>query len=364
MFIEFDRVSKRFERAARRDEPPVVAVHNVSLGVRRGEMLALVGASGSGKTTLLRCLAGLETPDGGRIRIGDRDVFSASQAIDVPVERRDVGLIFQTYALWPHLTVERNVAYPLERRKLPAAQIRSRVADHLDRVECAALAHRYPHELSGGQQQRIALARALVYEPAVVLFDEPLSNLDPSLREHLRAQIRDLQRRVGFTGVYVTHDQAEAFYVGDHIALLSQGELLQTGTPDEIFKSPANPLAARFAGATNAAEGDLVDAGAAFASADLGKIPLGAPFRARGGPCQLLCRPEAIRLVTPKAGSPRAKIVDRVRVGDAIEYALELPGGNRWRARQRDHDLRFDVGSEVAIELAGDGMFLFERPQR
>jgi ABC-type Fe3+/spermidine/putrescine transport system ATPase subunit len=187
-----------------------------------------------------------------------------------------------------------------------------------------------------------------------------LSNLDPSLREHLRSQIRDLQRQFGFTGVYVTHDQSEAFYIGDRIALLSQGELVQAGTPDEIFSSPAAPLVARFAGATNTAEGELIEGGTVFASGDLGRVALNAGAGAVGDRRQLMVRPEAIRLVPAKGSMPQTVIIDRVRVGDSVEYALQMPSGARWRARPRDRDMTFVIGSQVDVELAADGFFLFE----
>ena len=361
MFIEFDQVSKRFQRARKERDAALVAVRDVSLTVAQGEMLALVGASGSGKTTLLRCLAGLETPDAGRIRIGKRDVFSARDGVDVPIEQRDIGLIFQNYALWPHLTVERNVAYPLERRRLPAAERKSRVAKFLELIDCGHLASRYPHELSGGQQQRIALARALVYEPAVVLFDEPLSNLDPTLRERLRAEIRELQRRVGFTGIYVTHDQGEAFYVGDRIALLNKGELVQVGTADQIYSEPCNPLVAGFAGATNAVEGELADNGSTFISTDLGTISLGIPRPCKGGGRHvLLVRPELVRLVPKTSGHAQAVVLDRTMAGALQEYALQLPTGRRWRARIEPGHTRFNVGEAVAVTFDPERVFVFE----
>jgi iron(III) transport system ATP-binding protein len=361
MFIEFDQVSKRFQRARKARHAALVAVRNVSLTVAQGEMLALVGASGSGKTTLLRCLAGLETPDEGRIRIGARDVFSARDGIDVPTEQRDIGLIFQSYALWPHLTVERNVAYPLERRKLPAAERKSRVANYLELIDCGHLASRYPHELSGGQQQRIALARALVYEPAVVLFDEPLSNLDPTLRERLRAEIRELQRRVGFTGIYVTHDQSEAFYVGDRIALVNRGELVQIGTADQIYTEPGSPLVASFAGATNAVKGELADNGASFVSVELGKIALRGPRPCKSGnACVLLVRPEAVRLAPKTPGCAEAVVLDRTVAGALQEYALRLSTGRRWRARIDLGQKRFNVGEVVGVAFDPGSAFVFE----
>jgi ABC-type Fe3+/spermidine/putrescine transport system ATPase subunit len=364
MFIAFDHVSKRFQRAARRDASSVVAINGISLGVAQGEMLALVGPSGSGKTTLLRCLAGLEMPDEGVIRIGGRDVYSSKARTNIPTERRDVGLIFQGYALWPHLTVARNVAYPLERRKVPAAELDARVKKYLDLVDCGHLGRRYPHELSGGQQQRIALARALVYEPAVVLFDEPLSNLDSTLRDHLRAQIRELQRNIGFTGVYVTHDQSEAFYIGDRVALLSEGALEQFGAPDEIYLRPNSPRVARFVGMTNAAEGELGEGGATFVSPHLGRVELSqaASFGGAGTACLLMLRPESVRLGPASSGGPRAKVVDRVLIGASEEYSLELPTGARWRARLDIQSIKFEAGDGVGLNFAPDDLLLFQTP--
>ena len=332
-------------------------------------MLSLVGPSGSGKTTLLRCIAGLETPDAGTIRIGEHEMFSSQRAINMPTEKRNLGLIFQSYALWPNMTAERNVAYPLRRRRVSDAECKSRVARHLELVGCAHLADRYPHELSGGQQQRIALARALVYEPAVVLFDEPLSNLDTALREHLRAQIRAIQRSVGFTGVYVTHDQGEAFYVGDRVAILSAGNLVQSGAPDDIYRHPNDESVAAFVGASNRIEGKLRRG--VFECPALGAIRLNAPVAGgnEGDAAVLMTRPESVVLQAPQAPQaphqapqthlPTATVIDRVLVGASDEYTLELPGGAHWRAR---HDLRlrrFNPGDTVVLAIDPDGILVY-----
>ena len=366
MFIEIAGVSKNFvRRGGATSDTPVAALRSISVGVEAGRMLSLVGPSGSGKTTLLRCVAGLETPDEGIIRIGEREMFSSQRAIDIPTEKRNLGLIFQSYALWPNMTAERNVAYPLRRRGVSDADCKSRVARHLDLVGCDHLADRYPHELSGGQQQRIALARALVYEPAVVLFDEPLSNLDTSLREHLRAQIRAIQRSVGFTGVYVTHDQGEAFYVGDRVAILSAGNLAQSGTPDDIYRHPNSESVAAFVGASNRIEGRL--GRGAFECPALGAIRLGDPVAGgnEGDAAVLMTRPESVVLQAPQAPQspdtcfPTAKVIDRVLVGASDEYTLELPGGVQWRAR---HDLRlhrFNPGDTVALAIDPDGILVY-----
>lgn len=323
-------------------------------------MLALVGHSGSGKTTLLRCIAGLETPDEGTIRLGDRAVFSSREGINVPTEKRNLGLIFQSYALWPNMTAERNVAYPLRRRRVAESEIRERVGRYLELVGCGHLGDRYPHELSGGQQQRIALARALVYEPEVVLFDEPLSNLDTSLREHLRAQIREIQRRVGFTGVYVTHDQGEAFYVGDRVAILGEGRLVQFGTPDEIYRRPNRTSVAAFVGASNRIDGRFARNGAAFDCEALGTLPLTEPLSAADGAAAILMtRPESVALTPPDGKLPAATVVDRVLVGASDEYTLELKGGIRWRARTNMQGRRFAPGDPVGITIAPDSLLAY-----
>ena len=362
MFIEISEVSKHFpQRGGAAADRPVAALQSVSVGVEKGKMLALVGPSGSGKTTLLRCIAGLETPDQGDIRIDNSAVFSSRSGVNTPTEKRNLGLIFQSYALWPNMTAERNVAYPLRRRRMPDAECRTRVADYLELVGCGHLAQRYPHELSGGQQQRIALARALVYEPAVVLFDEPLSNLDTTLREHLRAQIREIQRRVGFTGVYVTHDQGEAFYVGDRVAILGEGKMVQFGTPDEIYRQPNRASVADFVGASNRAEGIFGAGGTTFVCDALGTVAFAAipPGGSPNGKAVLMMRPEALALGAPDSGGPVATVLDRVLVGACDEYTLELRGGMRWRVRTDLRLTRYAPGDAVALVIAPEGVLVY-----
>ncbi len=366
MSIEVQAVSKRFERRANDTGPVPAALDAVSISVASGKMLALVGPSGSGKTTLLRCIAGLETPDEGSIRIGDREVFSSAGSVNVPTEQRNIGLIFQSYALWPNMTVQRNVAYPLRRRKMSEDECASRVKRYLEMVDCGHLAQRYPHELSGGQQQRIALARALVYEPAIVLFDEPLSNLDPTLREHLRGQIRDIQRSVGFTGVYVTHDQTEAFYVGDHVAILRDGRVVQAGSPDDIYGRPNSAAVAAFVGASNSIAGQLAGDGRSLESPGLGRIELARPcteLAARGTrDVVLMTRPEAVGLASAGAAAPGqalATVVERVPFGGCDEYVLKLANGQLWRARVDLRAERVPVGSQVALALEPGSVLVY-----
>jgi iron(III) transport system ATP-binding protein len=231
----------------------------VSVAVPSGKVVALLGPSGSGKTTLLRAVAGLETPHRGAIRIGDKVLFDAAERIDRPAEERGLGLVFQSYALWPHRTVFGNVAYGLKLRKIPEDQIRLRVHKALAQIGLLQLAERYPHQLSGGQQQRVALARALVYEPPVILLDEPLSNLDAKLREEARAWLRELIVSLDLSALLVTHDQIEAMAIADRITLLNVGAVEQVGTPTELYREPATVFAAEFMGNNNRLDGTLVE---------------------------------------------------------------------------------------------------------
>jgi len=231
----------------------------VSLAVPPGKVVALLGPSGSGKTTLLRAVAGLETPHRGTISVGDKVFFDAKRRIDLPAEQRGLGLVFQSYALWPHRTVFQNVAYGLTLRGASDAAVRLRVNKALAQIGLTDLAARYPHQLSGGQQQRVALARALVYEPAVILLDEPLSNLDAKLREEARAWLRQLIVSLGLSALMVTHDKIEAMAIADRITLLNAGVIEQEGTPTDLYQEPATLFAAEFMGNNNRLDGTLVE---------------------------------------------------------------------------------------------------------
>ena len=227
------------------------AVNSVSLSVYKGEFLAIVGPSGCGKSTLLRSIAGLETPNEGEIIIEDNLVFSSSTKYSVPPEKRDIALVFQNYALWPHYSVFDNVAYPLKIRKVPKKEIRQKVHQFLSLVKLADKEERYPHELSGGEQQRVALARALIMSPKVLLLDEPLSNLDAKLREQMQTELVRIQKSLNLTVVHVTHDQSEAMELADRIIVMNHGEISQVGTPKEIYNNPVSPFVANFIGKTN-----------------------------------------------------------------------------------------------------------------
>src|SRR5258706_12106246 len=235
-------------------------LRGVSFSVERGEILALLGPSGSGKTTLLRSVAGLERPDGGRIVIGGKTVFDATSALEVPAEHRGLGLVFQSYAIWPHRSVYDNVAYGLKLRRIGAADIRVKVEGMLERLGLKTMAARYPHQLSGGQQQRVALARALAYSPPALLLDEPLSNLDAKLREEARHWIREIIKETNAAALYVTHDQTEALAIADRILVLDGGQVQQEGTPEEIYGRPAGRFVAEFMGSNNRLEGRLAEA--------------------------------------------------------------------------------------------------------
>src|SRR6185295_1027559 len=241
--VGVEEVSKRFGTVA--------AVDRVSLVVPDGRLVILLGPSGCGKTTTLRMIAGLEQNDAGRISIGERVVSDAARGLFVAPERREIGMVFQSYAIWPHMTVFANVAYPLEVRRRPSAEVRERVLDTLRLMQMEHLTGRPATALSGGQQQRVAIARALVFRPRVLLMDEPLSNLDAQLREQMRLEIRALQQRLGITTIYVTHDQEEAMVLSDEIAVMHEGRVLQRADPQTIYTRPANRTVAAFVGTPN-----------------------------------------------------------------------------------------------------------------
>jgi iron(III) transport system ATP-binding protein len=237
------------------------ALSDVSFDVRAGEFLTLLGPSGCGKSTTLAALAGLDRPTSGRICIGPRVVFDSQSDIYVDAQFRGIGLMFQSYALWPHMTVEENLDFGLKLRKIRGAAARQKLQTALEMVEIASFAKRYPGELSGGQQQRVALARTMVYEPALLLLDEPLSNLDAKLRDRARLWLGDLQRRTGITMIYVTHDQSEALALSDRIIVMNAGSIAQIGTPAEIYETPQTPFVADFVGASNLLDAVLVKDG-------------------------------------------------------------------------------------------------------
>ena len=275
------------------------ALDDVSFAVKEGELFTLLGPSGCGKSTTLMSIAGFQQPEAGRIAVGDETFFDASRRVAVPAEQRNLGIVFQSYAVWPHMTVFDNLAFPLKVRKLKRAAIRTRVLDVLELVEMTAYEKRYPHQLSGGQQQRVALARALVYSPSVLLLDEPFSNLDAKLRERARAWVKELQHRLGLTTIFVTHDQDEALSMSDRVAVMSAGEVQQIGTPEDVYRRPANRFVAEFVGRVNLIEGAAATTagGAVVEVADSAlRLTLGAGQEA-SGQVTIAIRPEAVTLI-------------------------------------------------------------------
>jgi len=301
------------------------ALQDVSLALAEGEFFTLLGSSGCGKTTLLRIVAGFLKQTSGQVRFGDRSID------DVPAHRRNTGMVFQNYAIFPHLTVRDNIAYGLHARHLPAAEIERRVARMLAVTRLDELAHRRPKELSGGQQQRVVLARAVVIEPDVLLMDEPLSNLDAEMRVHLRNEIRALQRKIGVTTIYVTHDQEEALSLSDRIAVIQHGRIEQVGTPHEIFNEPATRFVAGFIGESNFVParrtGETArDETVAFV------VPGGARLRVpvrrlRNGDeaMSLAFRPHQVRLGPPTNGAAlNGEVIDAIYTGASVRYSVRI----------------------------------------
>ncbi|MBB4910511.1 ABC transporter ATP-binding protein [Actinophytocola algeriensis] len=310
-------------RGVRKEFGQLVAVEDLDLDVRPGEFLTLLGPSGCGKTTTLNMIAGFLAPDRGSIVLDGQDVSG------LPPDRRDTAMVFQQYALFPHLTVGQNVAYGLRMRKRPKAEVRTRVADALERVGLAGREERMPSQLSGGQQQRVALARAIVVRPKVLLFDEPLSNLDLKLREQLRLEIKHLQRELGVTSVFVTHDQTEALVMSDRIAVMRDGHVEQLDTPERIYRAPANAFVAGFVGQSN-----LVDGVCVAATPDECTVRLSTSdvVTARhngvveGAAVQVLLRPEALRLGPSELAGLVTEVVNE---GSLATVVLDVAGGLR-----------------------------------
>ena len=344
--VEVDGVSKRY---AHRVKGEVYAARDVVLNVRPGEFLTLLGPSGCGKTTTLRMIAGYEMPDAGRIRFGGQDVTGE------PANQRNIGFVFQNYALFPHLSIFENVAYGLRVRNLAAAEVERRVGEVLAQVGLAGYEQQFSGQLSGGEQQRVALARAIVIRPRVLLFDEPLSNLDAKLRVQMRHEIRDLQRRLGITTVYVTHDQEEAMAVSDRIAVMNEGTVVQEGTAEDLYHRPASQFVAQFVGRVNLVAGRR---GGRWSE----KRPRSRRWerRSRRAPrapdsrqatrSRWSLRPEAIAIAAGggSAGSLQAMVIARTFLGEKIEYLLRC-------ASQTLQVVRYDAGPGEVIARGNDG---------
>jgi iron(III) transport system ATP-binding protein len=356
-------LSKRFG-----GKVPTTAVDYLDLEIAQGEFLVLLGPRGCGKTTTLRCIAGLESADEGTIAFGDRTVFDAAPGIDVPPNKRNIGMVFQSYALWPHMTVRQNIGYPLRARRVKRAVATEWIEEVAALVDCDPLLDRYPGQLSGGQQQRVALSRGLVARPDLVLFDEPLSNLDARLRDQVRTEIHELHERLHFTAVYVTHDQVEALALGDRLAIMRAGAIEQLGPPEQIFEEPATEYVAGFIGMGNRLplerrEGGWVHAG----------VPCEGNLRFIGGavgPVTLRSRPEDLQIGPPDAEAPpntlalAATIVDSEFGGRSMDIVVSI-GGTRLQSRmpagERGSWTRtLDAGQSVEAFFHMSGLTFFD----
>ena len=339
------------------------AIDGVSFSVPAGEIVVLLGPSGCGKTTTLRCVAGLEHPSSGQISIGGQVVSSPERGIMVPPRLRDLGMVFQSYAVWPHMTVRQNVVYPLKHRRIGRAEADRKVDEVLELVGLSEYAARPVVALSGGQMQRVALARSIVYRPQLLLLDEPLSNLDAKLRLRLRDDLRLILKQTGMTALYVTHDQAEAVVLGDRIGVMRDGKLLQMGTPDEIYNRPADLFVANFTGATNELTGILVEHGGQFGVVDFGggrrgeaallqKLKLGEKVR-------VALRPENIGIGRQDGGNLfPARVMARRYQGTQTVYDIEL-FGVRLEALELGTAARHEIGVETSVALPREGCWAY-----
>lgn len=302
----------------------------VSMELRRGEVVSLLGPSGSGKTTLLRAVAGLEKPTSGTIAIGKTRVYDGNPRSEIPAEERNLGLVFQSYALWPHKTVFENVAYPLRLRKVAAAEIKQRVQSVLDQLGLGNLGNRHPHQLSGGQQQRVAIGRALVYNPPVILLDEPLSNLDAKLREEARVFLRELIVKLGLSALMVTHDQNEAMAISDRILLLNNGVIEQQGTPQEMYGSLRTLFAAEFMGSNNRLHGtvtDLDNGRARIEGASWALWGMAGEGVSVGAEATAIIRVERLRIASsPEENMLELALLTSMYLGDRWEYLFRTEG--------------------------------------
>lgn len=334
--VRIEHVFKRFG--------DVTAVSDFDLTVKDGEFVSLLGPSGCGKTTSLRMIAGFERATEGEIYIGDHCVSSHIKNTFVPPEKRDIGMVFQSYAVWPHMTVTENVAYPLKIQKVPKEERAARVAEMLKLVHLDEYGSRYPHQLSGGQQQRVALARALVMRPGLLLLDEPLSNLDAKLRESMRFEISSIQKELGITVIYVTHDQSEAMTMSDRVVVMSRGVIQQIGTPYEIYRNPANKMVADFIGLVNFVEGE-VQGDRVYISGTGVSFPNTSGIT---GSATIAVRPENITM-SRTSGTIEGTLAHRFYLGDAVDYRVQC----------KHHVIRVIVkGAELKEFTDGEKVYL------
>lgn len=347
MRITVEKLTKKFGQMA--------AANEVSLAIAEGELFTLLGPSGCGKTTLLRLIAGFYNPDQGEIRFNDRVVN------EVPPHERGIGMVFQNYALWPHMTVYENAAYGLKLRKIPTTEIAERIRVVLENVKLTGMENRYPGQLSGGQQQRVALARALVLNPDILLLDEPLSNLDAKVRVQVRAEIRKLQQRLGITTIYVTHDQDEALTLSDRIAVFNQGRVCQVGTPKVLYEKPATRFVADFIGINNLIDGTVRDVDTpnqrVICDTALGTISTVPDERlVPGAKCVICVRPENIAVnAAPADGHNRFKgqVAFAAYLGNTLRYDVDAGTGAVIKADVRDpwHHQPYAMGATVGLSF-------------
>ena len=341
----------------------VQALHDVSFQVSAGEFFVLLGPSGSGKTTTLRSVAGIETADTGHLEIGGQTVFSSDDGVDIPPEERPVSMVFQSYALWPHMDVYNNIVFPLRRgvRKVPPAELKRRAESVVETLQLTPYIDRPISQLSGGQQQRVALARALALEPSVLLMDEPLSNLDAKLRTQLRVEIKNLTKSVGITTLYVTHDQIEAMVMGDRIAVMEAGDIAEEGTPEALYKRPRTEFVAKFLGEMNFLPGALKTQanGIADITSPLGDLQIAdPPSNLSSGAVKLGFRPEDIRVgESNDAAIFQANVIHHYYVGDAVICEMAI-GDHKFSARL-PNDTEFQEGEDVVFSLKTSAFSIF-----
>jgi spermidine/putrescine ABC transporter ATP-binding subunit len=355
--VTLDRVTKRFGE--------LTAIDQISLAVRRGELMTLLGPSGCGKTTLLNLVAGFLLPESGEIAIDGR------QVTNIPTYRREIGIMFQNYALFPHMNVAENVGYGLRMRRLPKPEIARRVADALALVKLEGVNDRKPRQLSGGQQQRVALARALIIRPKVLLLDEPFSALDRNLRAAMQVELKDIQRKLGVTTIFVTHDQGEALSLSDRIAVIAEGRIRQLGAPGEIYRRPADRFVASFIGDVNVLSARLERDDGATATVAVGGarvlVPAG-PLKAvePGGTVDLFLRPEDLRVAREGEGiAARGNVAAQIYQGGHIDFYVEVPEAASGRVLLRlpaqEASAFSSAGKDIAITFAGADAVAFPK---